>query len=185
VAVAVTPDGRRAVSASQDQTLRLWELESGQTVHPLQGHTSYVTAVAVTPDGRRAVSASWDYTLRLWDLESGQTIHPLQGHTYGVLAVALASAAVAGGIIIAYAARPEGLLNSATFTFARAITYEIMNLYAVKMAAVFMISTSTLTIRTGSPHAGLRSSALPARYFCCSAGAILTGFYWSSRCGCS
>ena len=59
------------------------------------------------------------------------------------------SAAVAGGIIIAYAARPEGLLDSATFTFARAVTYEIMNLYAVKMAAVFMISTSTLAIRTG------------------------------------
>jgi hypothetical protein len=39
------------------------------------------------------------------------------------------------------------LLASATFTFARAVTYEIMNLYAVKMAAVFMISTSTLAIR--------------------------------------
>ena len=65
------------------------------------------------------------------------------------LAMLFASAAVMGGIIITYAARPEGLLNSATFTFARAVTYEIMNLYAVKMAAVFMISTSTLTIRTG------------------------------------
>jgi hypothetical protein len=65
------------------------------------------------------------------------------------LAMLFASAAVAGGIIIAYAAKPEGLLDSATFIFARAVTYEIMNLYAVKMAAVFMISTSTLTIRTG------------------------------------
>jgi hypothetical protein len=65
------------------------------------------------------------------------------------LAMLFASAAVAGGIILAYAARPEGLLDSATFTFARAVTYEIMNLYAVKMAGVFMISTSTLVIRTG------------------------------------
>jgi hypothetical protein len=46
------------------------------------------------------------------------------------------------------------LLGSPTFTFARAVTYEIMNLYAVKMAAVFMISTSTLAIRTGIKHAG-------------------------------
>jgi hypothetical protein len=46
-----------------------------------------------------------------------------------------ASAAVAGGIIIAYSARPEGLLNSPTFTFARAVTYEIMNLYADKMGS--------------------------------------------------
>jgi hypothetical protein len=65
------------------------------------------------------------------------------------LAMLFASAAVAGGIILAYAAKPEGLLGSATFTFARAATYEIMNIYTVKMAAVFMISTSTLAIRTG------------------------------------
>src|SRR5271157_4668157 len=65
------------------------------------------------------------------------------------LAMLFASAAVAGGIIIAYGARPEGLLDSATFTFARAVTYETMNLYAVKMAGVFIVSTSTLTIRTG------------------------------------
>jgi hypothetical protein len=56
---------------------------------------------------------------------------------------------VAGGIIMAYAARPQGLLDSPTFTFARAATYEIMNLYAVEMAAVFMISTSTLAMRSG------------------------------------
>jgi hypothetical protein len=63
------------------------------------------------------------------------------------LAMLFASAAVAGGIIIVYAAKPEGLVDSATFAFARAFTYEIMNLYAVKMAAVFMISTSTLALR--------------------------------------
>ncbi len=65
------------------------------------------------------------------------------------LAMLFTSAAVAGGIILAYSAKPEGLLASATFTFARAATYEIMNIYTVKMAAVFMISTSTLAIRTG------------------------------------
>jgi hypothetical protein len=41
------------------------------------------------------------------------------------------------------------LLDSATYTFARDVVYEIMNLYAVKMAAVFMISSSTLAVRTG------------------------------------
>ena len=65
------------------------------------------------------------------------------------LAMLFASAAVAGGIIIAYRARPAALLESATYSFARDLAYEIMNLYAVKMAAVFMISTSTLAIRTG------------------------------------
>ena len=90
-AVAVTPDGRCAVSASDDRTLRLWDLGTGQTIRTLEGHTDLVKAVAVTPDGRRAVSASDDHTLRVWDLESGQTLRTLQGHTDSVNAVAVTS----------------------------------------------------------------------------------------------
>jgi hypothetical protein len=65
------------------------------------------------------------------------------------LAMLFFSAAVAGGIITAFAAAPDHVLGSATFTFARAIIYEIMNIYAIKMAGVFMIATSTLALRTG------------------------------------
>ena len=72
--VAITPDGRRAVSASWDHTLRVWNLESGQTVRLLEGHTYWVTGVAITPDGRRAVSTSRDKTLRVWDIQSGQEL---------------------------------------------------------------------------------------------------------------
>jgi WD40 repeat protein len=50
--VAVTPDGRRAVSASSDKTLKVWELESGRLLRTLEGHAGSVRAVAVTPDGR-------------------------------------------------------------------------------------------------------------------------------------
>ncbi len=59
------------------------------------------------------------------------------------------SAAAAGGIIITFMAMPDNLLGSATFTFARATSYEILNVYAIRMAAVFMIVTSTLALRTG------------------------------------
>src|SRR5271166_5339666 len=83
-AVAVTPDGCRAVSASDDQTLRLWDLSTGQTIRTLEGHTGPVYAVAVTPDGRCAVSASWDQTLRLWDLSTGQMIRTLEGSVTAV-----------------------------------------------------------------------------------------------------
>jgi len=87
--MAVMPDGRRALSASQDNTLRLWDLESGETIRTLKGHTDLVNAVAVTAGGRRALSASQDKTLRLWDLESGETIRTLKGHTDLVNAVAV------------------------------------------------------------------------------------------------
>ena len=86
---------------------------------------------------------------RLGELEDRFFATVFLGSGLLFLAMLFTSAAVGGGIIIAYSARREGLLDSATFTFARAVTYEIMNLYAVKMAAVFMISTSTLSVRTG------------------------------------
>jgi WD40 repeat protein len=66
--VAFSPDGKRIVSGSNDQTVRLWDAQTGQPIgQPLQGHTGSVTSVAFSPDGKRIVSGSWDKTLRLWE----------------------------------------------------------------------------------------------------------------------
>jgi len=65
------------------------------------------------------------------------------------LATLFASAAVAGGIISIYGSSPNILIESGIYTFGRTITYEIMNVYAMKMAGVFMITTCTLALRTG------------------------------------
>jgi WD40 repeat protein len=56
-------------------------LNTGQTIHSLQGHTDTVLPVAVMPEGRRAVSGSGDRTLRLWDLESGEEIVTFTGES--------------------------------------------------------------------------------------------------------
>ena len=65
------------------------------------------------------------------------------------LAMLFAAAAIVGAVtLVASFAEPNELINSATFRFARATTYIIMNVYAIKMAAVFMISTSTVVIYT-------------------------------------
>jgi WD40 repeat protein len=88
-AVAVTPDGQRAVSASDDHTLKIWDLGSGRELRTLTGHSGRVTAVAVTPDGQRAVSASNDQMLKVWDLATGRELLSLTGHSDVVTAVAL------------------------------------------------------------------------------------------------
>ena len=68
-AVAVV-NGRRAISTSDDRTLRVWDLETGQTLRVFEGHSARVNGVAVV-DLQHVVSACNDGTLRLWDLESG------------------------------------------------------------------------------------------------------------------
>jgi hypothetical protein len=63
------------------------------------------------------------------------------------LAMTFASSAATGGLLIAYEATPEKFLDSGTYTFARTLGYELANVYALRMAGVFMFSTCTLAIR--------------------------------------
>ncbi len=65
------------------------------------------------------------------------------------LAMLFSSAAVAGGIISLYGVTPGALINSNVYALGRALTYEYMNVYTMRMAGVFMISTCTLSLRTG------------------------------------
>jgi hypothetical protein len=65
------------------------------------------------------------------------------------LAMLFAASAVSGGLMMAYGAIPGKVLDSGIYTFARTVAYQIANVYAIRMAAVFMISTCTLAIRTG------------------------------------
>jgi WD40 repeat protein len=65
------------VSASEDCTLRLWDLESGACLVILRGHREIVWRVAISPDGRIAASGAADNTVRLWDLESGDCLQEL------------------------------------------------------------------------------------------------------------
>jgi WD40 repeat protein len=87
--VALTPDGRRAISASNDKTLKVWDLESGACLRTLEGHGYGVKVVAVTPDGRRALSASPYDTLKVWDLESGCCLKTLRSNHRQIDAVAV------------------------------------------------------------------------------------------------
>src|SRR5205823_4062523 len=79
--LAVSPDGKRAVSAAghhgpdgRDFAPRIWDLETEQLIRRLDKHTGVVTGLAFSPDGQRIASASHDKSLRLWDAETGQEV---------------------------------------------------------------------------------------------------------------
>jgi len=65
--VSFSPDGRRIVSGSVDNTLKVWDAESGQEMLTLKGHSSSVRSVSFSPDGKRIVSGSFDKTVKIWD----------------------------------------------------------------------------------------------------------------------
>ena len=65
------------------------------------------------------------------------------------LSMLFTAAAIIGAILFAFAMQPEELMGSATFHFARAAAYSLVNVYMIKMASVFMITTSTVAIYTG------------------------------------
>jgi WD40 repeat protein len=70
---AFSADGQRIVSGSEDQTIRVWDAQTGQPIgEPIVGHSNWVNSVAFSPDGKMIASASLDETVRLWRLESGR-----------------------------------------------------------------------------------------------------------------
>jgi WD40 repeat protein len=87
--IAITPDGKYAVSASDDRTLKIWDIEKGEEKATLDRHKYGVNSVAITPDGKYAVSASSDRTLKIWDIEKGEEKATLIGHKDRVESVAI------------------------------------------------------------------------------------------------
>jgi len=79
------------VSASEDQTIRVWKLGQSKV---LEGHTAPVKSVALCQSKQLLVSASEDRTIRVWSLATGQTIKLLEGHTQEVWSVAVSSECV-------------------------------------------------------------------------------------------
>jgi WD40 repeat protein len=78
--VALSPDGRLALSAAYDHTAKLWEVSSARELATFSGHERKVTFAAFAGDGRKAVTASEDGTVRTWDVPGRKPLLSLTGH---------------------------------------------------------------------------------------------------------
>lgn len=82
---AFSPDGGRIVTASWDNTARIWDANKGVQRVLMRGHTNNIWSAAFSPDGTRVVTASDDRTARVWDAETGAQLLSLSGHKAEVL----------------------------------------------------------------------------------------------------
>ena len=89
---AISPAGDYIVSASGDQTLKVWDAHTGQERRTLSGHTDGVRGCAISSAGDYIVSACYDQTLKVWDARTGQERRTLSGHTAEVYGCAISSA---------------------------------------------------------------------------------------------
>lgn len=87
--VAISNRTAVLASSSLDDTVNVWNSETGELLLTLKGHTRPVNAIAISPHGKTLVSASDDYTLKMWNLQTGALMSTLTGHARDVNAVAI------------------------------------------------------------------------------------------------
>ncbi len=81
VSASYSPDGTKIVSASWDNTLKIWDANTGSCLQTLTGHTDDVSSASYSPDGTKIVSASGDNTVKIWNANTGSCLRTLTGHT--------------------------------------------------------------------------------------------------------
>lgn len=95
--VKCSPRKNLLASASDDNTVRLWDLTTESCISTtLTGHSSGVTSIAFSLDGRWLISGSYDSTVKVWDMKTYSCVRSLQGHTCSVNSVAFSSI---GGLV--------------------------------------------------------------------------------------
>lgn len=86
--VAYSPDGKRIVGRSGDNTVKVWDADTGQKILTLKHDASAFSSLAYSPDGKWIVSGNHDNSLTVWDAETGLKIRTIKGHNNPVWCVA-------------------------------------------------------------------------------------------------
>jgi WD40 repeat protein len=85
-AVAFSPDGTTIATGSSDNSIRLWDSNTGEHIKTLEGHTDALHSVAFSPDGKTLISGDQARSLLVWDLDSGKVLKTLK-HSWVVKTV--------------------------------------------------------------------------------------------------
>jgi WD40 repeat protein len=78
--VTFSPDSK-LVASSSDETIKIWDMATGESKHTLMGHSGWVNSVAFSPNGKLVASGSGDETIKIWDTATGKLKHTLTGHS--------------------------------------------------------------------------------------------------------
>ena len=90
--MALSGDGKRVLTGSEDKTAILWDAETAKPLLTLKGHTGQVVSVALSSDGKRALTGSYDSTALLWDTATAEPIQTFKTERYHpILSVAMSS----------------------------------------------------------------------------------------------
>lgn len=89
LALAISPDGQTLVSGSDDDTIKILNLKTGEEISTIKANSRTVLSVAISPDQQMVVSGSSDSRVRLWNLKTGECIKTLATHAYRVSSVAI------------------------------------------------------------------------------------------------
>ncbi|HEX8197071.1 MAG TPA: TIR domain-containing protein [Pyrinomonadaceae bacterium] len=87
--LAVTPDGKTIVSGSHDNTVRVWDTETGKCLAILKGHKDSIFSVAITAAGSKIVSGCRDGTIKVWERASKKCLITFEGHRNSVTGVSI------------------------------------------------------------------------------------------------
>ena len=91
LAVAVSIDGKFALTGSTDNTALLWDLDTGKQLRRFVGHEDAVSAVQFSKDGQFVLTASYDKTARLWETATGKEVRRFIGHSGKILSAAISA----------------------------------------------------------------------------------------------